>query len=110
MSLEKDRLLHDVPLQPGLPGQDALEAEAAQVQRGEVPVQDQLGHGAAHGGRVLQAVAAEAGGEVHVVDQRVHPDDAVLVEGVVVVVTGPRTRHLRERFRCLKWTSLRGPA
>lgn len=88
--------LHDVPLQHGLPGQDAAEVEAAQVQRGEVPVQDELGHGAARGGGVLQAVAAEAGGEVHVGDERVRPDDGVLVEGVVVVETGPRARHLSD--------------
>lgn len=43
---------------------------------------------------MLQAVAAEAGGEVHVVDQRVNADDAVLVERVVVVETGPGAGHL----------------
>lgn len=88
-------LLHDVPLQHGLLRQDASEVESAQVQRLEASIQDELCHGAAHGGGVLQAVPAEARGKVHVVDQRVHADDAVLVEGVVVVVSGPRTRHLR---------------
>lgn len=87
--------LHDVPLQHGHLLHDTSEAEAAQVQRLKVPVQNELGHGAAHGGGVLQAVAAEAGGKVHVVDERVNPDDAVLVEGVVIVETRPGAGHLR---------------
>ncbi|CAG5870307.1 unnamed protein product [Menidia menidia] len=65
----------------GLLTQNPPETEAAQVQRLEVPVQDELGHGPAHGGGVLQAVAAEARGKVHVVDGRVHADDGVLVKG-----------------------------
>lgn len=40
-------------------------------------------------------MAAEAGGKVHVVDKRVRANDAVLVEGVVVVETSPCTGHLR---------------
>lgn len=43
---------------------------------------------------MLQAVAAEPGGEVHVPDRGVDPDDAVLVEGVVVVEARPRAAHL----------------
>ncbi len=75
--------------------EDASEAEAAQVQRFKVSIQDQFCHSTAHGGGVLQAVAAETGGKVHVVDQRVQTNDAVLVEGVVVVETCPRAGHLR---------------
>lgn len=62
----------------------------------EVPVQDEFSHGAAHGRRVLQAVAAEARRKVHVVDQGVDPDDGVLVKGVVVIETGPGAAHLQE--------------
>lgn len=91
--------LYDVPLQHGFLGQNASEAEAAQVQRFKVPIQDQFCHSATHRGGLLQAVAAETGGKVHVVDLRVNTDDAVLVEGVVVVETCPRTGHLREGRR-----------
>lgn len=91
--------LHNVPLQHGFPGQNASEAEAAQVQRLKAPVQDQFRHGATHGGGLLQAVAAETGGKVQVVDERVKPDDAVLVEGVVVVETRPRAGHLGDGKR-----------
>lgn len=87
-------LSHNVPLQHGLLLHNPLESEVAEVQSFEVPVQDEFCHGATHGGRVLQAVAAEAGGEVHVVDQRVHANDAVLVEGVVVVEARPGAAHL----------------
>lgn len=45
---------------------------------------------------MLQAVAAETGGKVHVVDEGVEPNDAVLVKGVVVVEAGPGAVHLRE--------------
>ena len=89
--------LHDVPFQHRLLGQDPSEVESTQVQSFKTSVQDQLGHGPAHGGRVLQAVAAEARGKEHVVDQRVETDDAVLVEGVVVVEAGPGAGHLREQ-------------
>lgn len=91
--------LNDVPLQHRLLGQNSFEAEVAQVQRFKVPVQDQFCHCATHSGGVLQAVAAEAGGKVHVIDQRVNPDDAVLVEAVVVIETRPRTAHLRRGTR-----------
>lgn len=86
--------LNDVPLQDGLPRQNPGEAEPAQVQGFKLSVQHKLRHGATHRRRVLQAMAAEAGGEVHVVDQRMHADDAVLVECVVVVETGPGAGHL----------------
>ena len=39
--------------------------------------------------RVLDAVAAEAGGEQQVGQFRVRPDEGVLVEGAVFVVAGP---------------------
>lgn len=89
--------LHDVSLQQGFLLHYASEAKVAQVQRFKVAVHNELGDSAAHGGGLLQAVAAEAGGKVHVVDQRVQPDDAVLVEGVVVVETRPGAGHLMGR-------------
>lgn len=89
--------LHNVSLQHGFLLHYASEGKVAQVQRFKVSVQNEFGHSAAHGGGLLQAVAAEAGGKVHVVDQRVQADDAVLVEGVVVVETRPGTRHLMGR-------------
>lgn len=87
--------LHDVPLQHGLLGQDPAETEAAQVQSFKVSVQNQLRHGATRRGRVLQAVAAEARGKVHVADEGVRTDDGVLVKGVVVIETRPGTAHLK---------------
>lgn len=87
--------LHDVPLQLGFLSQNPVETEAAQVQRFIASVQNQLCHGATHRRRVLQAMAAEARGEVHVVDQGVRTDDGVLVKGVVVIETCPGTGHLR---------------
>lgn len=89
--------LHNVSLQHGFLLHYASEAEVAQVQRFKVSVHNEFGHSAADGGGLLQAVAAEAGGKVHVVDKRVQPDDAVLVEGVVVVETRPGTSHLMGR-------------
>jgi len=90
--------LDNVPLLHGRRGQDAIEAQIRQVQRLEAVVQDHLGYRAADGWRVLQAVAAEARGEVHVLYQRVEAQDGVLVEGVVVVVAGPGAGHLGEKM------------
>lgn len=89
--------LHDVPLQHLLMLQNPVETEAAQVQSFKASFQDEFCQAPAHRRRVLQAVAAEAGGEVHVLDERVQADEAVLVEGVVVVETGPRAHHLTGR-------------
>lgn len=89
--------LHNISLQYGFLLHNASEAKVAQVQRFKVTIHNEFGHGTAHSGGLLQAVAAEAGGKVHVVDQRVHPDDGVLVEGVVVVETRPGTLHLMSR-------------
>lgn len=71
--------LHDVPLQHGLPSQNPPEAEPVQIQRFKLSIQDQFCYSTTHSGGLLQSVAAEASGEVHVADQRVHADDAVLV-------------------------------
>lgn len=70
-----------------------------QIQRFKLSIQDEFCYSTTHSGGLLQSVAAEAGGEVHVADQRVCADDAVLVEGVIVVETCPRTGHLRGATR-----------
>lgn len=54
---------------------------------------------------MLQAVAAEPGGKVHVIDQGVDPDDAVLVEGIVVIETCPGAAHLWKKRGGLQVTS-----
>lgn len=87
--------LHDVPLQHWFLFQDAPEAKSTQVQCFKAPIEDQFCHRTTHCGGVLQAVAAETRYPVHVVDQGVNPNDAVLVEGVVVVETCPGAAHLR---------------
>lgn len=87
--------LHNVSLQHRFLGQNASEAKGAQVQRLKVSIQDQFSHCPTHRRGVLQAMAAETGGKVHVVDQGVNPDDAVLVQGVVLVEPCPRAFHLR---------------
>lgn len=97
MNVSAPAPLHDVPLQHWFLVQDAPEAESAQVQRFKAPIEDQFCHCTTHCGGVLQAVAAETGHKVHVVNQGVNPNDAVLVEGVVVVETCPGAAHLRTR-------------
>lgn len=81
----------DVPLQHGLLEEDASEVVGAQVDGLEPSVQDELGDGAAHGGRVLQPVSAETRRKVHVVDEGVQTHHAVLVERVVIVKSRPRS-------------------
>lgn len=63
----------------------------------EVPVQDELSNSPPHSRTVLQAVAAETSGKVHVIDQGVEPNNGVLVKGVVVVKAGPGAAHLRKK-------------
>ena len=50
---------------------------------------DQFGDGAADGRRLLDAVAREAGGEDQALDLGMPADDAVLVEGIVLVIARP---------------------
>src|SRR6185312_10993515 len=71
-----------------------LEAEAAQVQRAVSAIGDQLGDSPANRRRLLQPVAAEAVGEVKVPNLRMRPQDRVLVERVVVVMSDPRPHQL----------------
>lgn len=54
---------------------------------------------------MLQAVAAEPGGKVHVIDQGVDPNDGVLVEGIVVIETCPGAAHLWRKRGGLQVTS-----
>src|SRR6266851_4046698 len=68
--------------------------EGREIDRAIAAMHDQLGDGAADGGRLLDAVAAKAGGEDQALDRRMPADDAVLVEGVVFVVARPAIHHL----------------
>lgn len=90
-------LLHNVSLQHGFLFHDASEAKVAQVECFKVAVQNEFCHGEAHSRGLLEAVATESSGKVHVVDQRVDSNDGVLVEGVVVVETCPGTGQLTGR-------------
>src|SRR5262245_13237316 len=64
-----------------------LKPEAAQVEGAVSAIGDQLGDGAADRRRLLQPVAAEAVGEVEVPNLRMRPQDRVLIERIVVVVS-----------------------
>src|SRR5260370_7878515 len=68
--------------------------EGRESDRAIAAMHDQFGDGAADGGRLLDAVAAKAGGEDQALDRRMPADDAVLVEGVVFVVARPAIHHL----------------
>lgn len=85
-----------VPLQDGLLVQDALKVERTEVNGLKASVQNELGDGAPDGRRLLEPVATEARGEVHVVHQRVRAHHRVLIERVVVIESRPRSRHLGE--------------
>lgn len=85
----------DVALFHLLPQIEAAEEEGAQVDSPELALQHHLGHSSPHGGGLLEPVAAEACGKVHVGDQGVGAHHAVLVKGVVVVVAGPSAPNLQ---------------
>src|SRR6266446_2948136 len=78
--------------------------EGREIDRAIAAMHDQLGDGAADGGRLLDAVAREAGGEDQAFDAGMPTDDAVLVEGVVLVVAGPGIYDLD----CLEGRHARG--
>lgn len=73
----------------------AVEEEGAQVDRLEVAVQHHLCHSSPHSRGLLEPMATEARGKVHVDDERVGTHHAILVEGVVVVIASPGTPNLR---------------
>lgn len=73
----------------------AAEEEGAQVDGLELALQHHLGHSSPHGGGLLEPMATEARGKVHVDDQGVGAHHAVLVKGVVVVIAGPSAPNLR---------------
>src|SRR5260370_32789738 len=68
--------------------------EGREVDRAIAAMHDQFGDGAADGGRLLDAVAAKAGGEDQALDRRMPADEAVMVEGVVLVVARPAIHHI----------------
>lgn len=94
------RGLDDGALEQRLAGAQAVEPEVGDVERHIAAMADELGHGAAHGRALLDAVPGEAVGENGVVELRVGPDEAVLVDGVVLVIAGPgvdETQTLQRR-------------
>ena len=74
--------------------QHALVAEAGEIDRAELPEDDELAERPSDRWRLLQAVTGEACGEVEVLVHRGTPDDEVLVERVVVVVATPGAGQL----------------
>lgn len=95
VNIVKTRLDY-VSLQHGFLDQNASEAEVAQVQCFKVSVQDQFCNAPTHCRRVLQAMATETSGKVHVVDHGVHTNDTILVKGVVVIETCPCAGNLHK--------------
>src|SRR5262245_41012002 len=89
-----ERSADDVALDDGPAGREALVPEHRQVERGVSAVGDQLRNGATRCRRLLDAVAAEAVREDQVRQLGVAADDRVLVDHVVLVVTGPRANGL----------------
>lgn len=87
--------LNDVNLLEGLVLEDALEAEALQVDGVVGVVRDELLDSLADGAGVLQAVSARAVGEDHVLEDGVAANDEVLVERVELVGAGPGAHHLQ---------------
>src|SRR5215471_15417677 len=85
---QDDRMVsHHVQLPDRLACGYPLITEGREVERAIAAMHDQLGDGAANGRRLLDAVAREAGREDQAVDHGMAADDAVLIEGVVLVVT-----------------------
>src|SRR4029079_3528999 len=78
IALEKRRLL-----------EDALEAEALEIDGAVLPMDDELSNGIAGSRPLLQAVAGKAIGEEEIRNLRMRPDDGILVEGVIVIVADP---------------------
>src|ERR1044071_1614593 len=80
--------------------EDALIAEPRQVEGLVAAVQQQLTQAATHCRRLHQPVPRKAEGNVKVLqspDPR--PQDGVVVEAVLIVMTGPGAGHL-ERLEC----------
>ena len=63
--------------------------ERREIEGAVIAMRDQLRYGAADGGGLLHAVAAEAAGAVEVVEIGMRTDQTVLVEGIVIIVPGP---------------------
>ena len=74
-------------------GADAVMAERSQIERHIAAAGDPFGHAATDRRGLLHAVAAEPIRENQIVEFGMRPDDAVLVEGVEVVIAGPGARQ-----------------
>src|ERR1041385_2593952 len=85
---------YDVEFSHATPLSDTLIAEQSEIDRYILLMGNELRDGAAGGGRLLQAVTREAIREDEIHDLRMPPDHGILVEGVVVVVSGPGALQL----------------
>ena len=74
--------------------QNSLEREVSQINRVRVSVQYNLAHGPPHRGRHLQSVSAESIDKHIVCEDRVSPNDCILIQCVVFVVARPATLNL----------------
>lgn len=72
----------------------AAEEEGAQIDGLEVTLQYHLSHSSPHGGCLLEPMATEARGKVHVDNQWVRAHHTILVKGVVVVIASPSSPNL----------------
>src|SRR5262249_51917442 len=86
--------LNDIALRKRRVGGDAVVSEAGQIEALVAPVHDQLRNRAAGGGGLLRAVAGKTGRKVQIRYLRVRTDNGVLVQAVVVVVSGPGVHDL----------------
>src|SRR5215831_18564026 len=67
-----------------LPSGEAIDAERVDVHGLRAPLDDQLGHANADGGRDLEARAAERGGEVQTIDAVDATEDGMAIAAVAV--------------------------
>src|SRR5438552_1490818 len=73
---------------------DPLVAEAAKVERPERSANNEFAKRPSGGLRLLHAMPTEPIDKIDIVQAGMAPDDGILVEGVVVVETGPGALHL----------------
>src|SRR3954468_17424539 len=78
-------------------GDDTLIAEAAEIEGAEAAIDDELAEGPSGSWRLLHAVTAETVDQIQIIETGMTSDDSVLVERVVIVVTGPGTLDLELR-------------
>src|SRR5207245_498624 len=65
------------------------EGQRSEIQAPVASVDDQLGDAASHGRRLLETVSAESVREEDVCERGVRPDDAVVVDDIHLIISGP---------------------